>query len=852
MTCVLAVVGAMCLAREPARFVSGPTAADEKDGVRVEFAVDRATDVAVEVLDAKGETVRHLAAGVLGDNAPEPLAKKTLAQALVWDRRDDIGREVMAGKYSVRVGLGLRPGLRKVENFEPLNCGVVFGLAALPSGALGVFEVGAYPDYLPRVMAVGRDGAYVRQLFPPPADLKPEASAGMKWFRRGDGRMVPLLGEAMPRAAGAPSFCPMAACGDALYVCLFAGGGIRRIDAKTCALGAPIGDAVLGQGKGKIAARAVAATADGKWLLLTGVETAGKESRPLHAVYRMPADGSEAPKALVGDPDKADKTDGRLNTPVGLAADEDGNVYVCDNANDRVAVFSAEGKFLRNMEVKCPVFVQARMGGGAVVVAGSAPVGGARQIGAAGLRVVLLSAEGKEVAAQAVKVPSGVGKPWVTGLALDKDAAGDGAVAWVSVGGEAWPASAGALLRYELRGNALTALQPVSTNYPRPQTKGPYDARYMYNWGVMDPSYPKYREALDWKYLAEEGAPFYSVGPDKNGLWADGRTYLWNDTIWYHKKKADVGFQRFESNRAPLAFAAFKSNVLKLDYEPSAPWFAQRGTMVDRRGHIWVRYTFSYPEAKAKGESSRNEWCTGVLHYDADGRKVGEVHLTHGTYGMGVDPRGNVYVGDKPRPVGVMVPEDVEKAFGGNVPRSIADWYGSVMKFGPAGGKLRFKKGAPAAAARAERTRGDLFSPPPAVVDADFGPDAAPYTAEPEGAQWMWVGTSPLVTTRGCICYGTSLAVDPHGRVFAPDKIACRVVVLDSGGNIICYMGSYGNLDSRGKGSAVPEPEIAFALVRMVTAATSREVRVADNGNGWVSVISLGYAREASAMVTVR
>jgi hypothetical protein len=93
--------------------------------------------------------------------------------------------------------------------------------------------------------------------------------------------------------------------------------------------------------------------------------------------------------------------------------------------------------------------------------------------------------------------------------------------------------------------------------------------------------------------------------------------------------------------------------------------------------------------------------------------------------------------------------------------------------------------------------------------------------------------------------------VDPHGRVYAPDKMACRVAVLDTNGNLIRYLGSYGNMDSRGKASPAPDPEIAFALVRMVTAATSRQVRVADNGNGWVSVISLDYEKESRVPVAV-
>ncbi|MHC4917857.1 MAG: hypothetical protein ACYTGB_20470, partial [Planctomycetota bacterium] len=166
------------------------------------------------------------------------------------------------------------------------------------------------------------------------------------------------------------------------------------------------------------------------------------------------------------------------------------------------------------------------------------------------------------------------------------------------------------------------------------------------------------------------------------------------------------------------------------------------------------------------------------------------------------------------------------------------------------GGRFLFAKGKPP---KSEARRpGDLFKPPRENLDADVGPWLkGGQQARVEGAEWIWVGVSPMITTRKCICYGTDLAVDPHGRVFAPDKMACRVAVLDAGGNLIRYIGSYGNMDSRGKGSPVPDPDVAFCLVRMVTAATSRQVRVADNGNSWVSVIGLDYARAADAEVTV-
>src|SRR5262245_21907491 len=90
-------------------FTKKPTAARSGGGVTIEFTADRPTDVAVTVEDARGRIVRHLGAGVLGKNPPEPLRPGSLRQSLVWDGKDDLGKVAAGGPFRVRVGLGLRP-----------------------------------------------------------------------------------------------------------------------------------------------------------------------------------------------------------------------------------------------------------------------------------------------------------------------------------------------------------------------------------------------------------------------------------------------------------------------------------------------------------------------------------------------------------------------------------------------------------------------------------------------------------------------------------------------------------------------------------------------------------------------
>ena len=61
------------------------------------------SDCAIYVLDAGDRVVRHLAAGVLGPNAPAPLKKGSPAQSLLWDGRDDLGRRVGGGAAPFKV-----------------------------------------------------------------------------------------------------------------------------------------------------------------------------------------------------------------------------------------------------------------------------------------------------------------------------------------------------------------------------------------------------------------------------------------------------------------------------------------------------------------------------------------------------------------------------------------------------------------------------------------------------------------------------------------------------------------------------------------------------------------------------
>jgi len=121
---LLVILGALTGQPAPVgevKFTRAPRPRRVGDNVTIDFAVDRESDVTICVLNAKGEVVRHLVAGLLGPNAPAPLKKSSLAQTLTWDFKDDLGTKVPTGQYEGRVRLGLQTRLNRYLGWDGLT-----------------------------------------------------------------------------------------------------------------------------------------------------------------------------------------------------------------------------------------------------------------------------------------------------------------------------------------------------------------------------------------------------------------------------------------------------------------------------------------------------------------------------------------------------------------------------------------------------------------------------------------------------------------------------------------------------------------------------------------------------------
>lgn len=767
-------------AAEPT-FAVKPGVTRTGDGATITFTASAATDVEVAVLDKDGKVVRHLAAGRLGDNAPAPLVKGSLKQTITWDGKDDLGRRAEGGSFRVRVGLGLRPELGGFLGDNPASLGSVRGLAAGPGGELFVFHV--YGPLHPSdgslaCTVLDRDGQYLRTILPYPANLAGDRLKGLKRLKLEDGSQVPFLYQAetrslLPGAGDLPPQQPVVSRdGRLAFVGVqegphrYAQPGLNQVVVIDTDGGIPDGGALRTVlAKSSRTAADLALSPDEKTIYATGLRDGDGSA---NAVYRFSWSDAGPQVFVAGDtgPDES-----RLNKPSGIAVDGEGQVYVADSGNNRVAVFRPDGRFRGALKVDRPERVAVHPRTGAVyVISGE-------------LKNQLLkfsSWEKPEPVAQ-LKLPSFKHEAYTALLALD--ALAQTPVLWVA-SPKGYYAKMD-LLRIEDRGDGFAAPVDVGKrNKEARPTAGPVlgmdldrqRGRLFVNDQLYDIKAGKWQRGI----RESTGASNNSRGVGSVGL--DGNFY----SQIYPKVIRRIGP---DLKKLPFPAAAATKGDLISPLEGSMR-VRGRGITADPRGNVFVLL-----------EDGRGQAYDHVYVFDADGKLKHEKLIDSSIRSVNsirVDYAGNLYLALGLRPGKDLLPPGLE----GQVPAGPKDpdavngvncyplIYGSIAKFSPKGGSIR----------------------------PDVGGVACNYAwgtpIEVKGAEWIFSGASPVVSWRVagtpdiCNCESPRFDVDGYGRTFFSDAARFRVGVLDTGGNLIAWFGSYGNADSAGPGSKVPEPAI--------------------------------------------
>lgn len=861
-------LSALCVERakqKAVQFSKEPALNRAGNAWEIRFGVSRACDVIVAVLDAKGKVVRHVAAGMLGPNAPAPLKKGSLDQSLAWDGKDDLGNAAKGGPFTVRVAAGIKPRLEKMAGWNPKTLSRIFSMVVGPGGELFVLLSDSYHGRS-EIRVFDRKGVYVRTIMPYPANTPKERTESIGHIITDAGERLPIVFQGHnhtlhPMTAGMKkqkmAWHPKGHLVMASAVGTMAEHGPpRHLLAMHPMGGAPEGLPFVGpeimRPRGFMGGNAegpsyyfdhLAVSPDGEWVYfaLYKQQKEGEDPRrrvkPWHAVYRVKWTDKTLGKPFLGVAREAGSDDGHFKDPQGLAFDAKGNLYVCDHGNGRVMVFDGQGKLKGQFAVPNPQEIAVHPKTNVIYIL-------SKKLGKRVKQSMLLKLEAWKGKAPAKLAELSL--PDTDLIALDAEAEPT----------KLWTANARIKLIIPVtdEGGKLKAHEKINDNdigleFPLFVAADPARNRLI----VREKPVRLFILDLETNVLKQSKIRGYDAAVDR-----DGNIYVMDG---YGKNS----LSRYTPSGKPLPFSGTKSHRIKAVYRGYGPNIGLRGHCVGLDGSVYVICSTNYGPAKTIGSR--------VHQFGPDGKMKKEAlvnGLGYGDCGVGVDAKGNVYVGVNVKPKGKPFPEP----FVGKVPakrwiwwRRNADrekpWYyiyyntylfhiGTVFKFPPSGGTLY---GQDIAQRDEKRTQ--------PVISAKNAPEGCPeftsaYLGRPvrvAGSEWHYQGVSNVPSSSdgpapdpGCVCYNSHLSADPYGRVYAVNTFAFTVNMLDTGGNLITRIGSYGNADSAGPKSAVPTPEIALACPNDVSYAAEK-LYICDSVNRRVVVVRFDYDVEKKLAV---
>ncbi|MBA4387364.1 MAG: hypothetical protein C0404_05245 [Verrucomicrobia bacterium] len=890
-----------------------------KDRYEITFASKANCDATVAIVDTENRIVRHLAAGVLGANAPAPLQKNSQKQAVAWDGKDDLGEYARdPGKLRVRVTLGLKPVFdKRIAGESPYNiAGAIFGISCDSEGVY-IMSKGRRGRLL--VRKFGHDIKYASSLVPPPANIPEEKLKGMGYVEYEPGKKA-IHNRGLYSTCGdhghyasmdgkRPRYCQPAMSGGRLFYLNSAipGGSILyyisndgSTDTRGCA-GRPFATKVASHARPHLAA-----SPDGKWVYMS--DDGDNDSRIAGScIWRCSTADSEPAKAFAGEFRKPGSDNTHLNGNTGIDCDGQGRVYVCDTSNRRVQVFDPEGKHLATLSANKPQLILVHRKTGEIYLYHGAMVEGKTTP-----RFTKYSPfpEFKEIhhtdgidatcvaldswAAKPTIWTGGGNKPGMDPRGLDTEISvrvwednGKGLVKVFDFEEEAVKEAAGNYVgrwsgligdrvvcdpyreRLYLKNSAVFDLKtgkllhtfriPVSTDDIAFDKRGYLHAHFNPCFGIQGAA--RYDPDRGWN-PGDRGVLYpevpYDYGEERPGI--RGVLPL-KDQGGPHGFQMGIG----ANMRGDIVVESCIYYVPKLDdyaKEQAVAGVKQGRGIFDlgMESHTEEKYAnmlrglqdgekrgesiYSVPREPGVPLSGATAWT-----YDASGKLKKDCAVVGGSgiNGVTIDEDGEVYfVTNRPRM------EDPEHPF----------MYGRGGTFGEPGQPENGFTGT------LIKTRNGackiIAADAPIPLDADRFPKRMPdlmtisfvnVTGKgqwcwAEGTEWMYAGASPIVQGSACKCPQMRHHTDWFKRTYVPEAYRHSIGVVDSAGNLIMHIGSYGNFDS-GSGPAsrirVGGDEIGMCFNETVS-GTDNYLAFDDHGER-VVVLRLDYHAEQTAPV---
>ncbi len=917
-------------------FTEKPRVTRNGDQVTIAFASKDYCDVTVAIENSDGRIVRHLASGVLGPKAPEPFQANSLKQAVVWDGKDDQGNCLDdKDALSVRVSLGLKPMFERTLFWSPkkrIAPGKRPLFAAAPEGVY-VCEGGG----VDHVRLFDHEGNYVRTVYPFPPDWSvPEARSGPSALRAALAKVVglqwaefPQDGQWMPLWHGvvqATLFTSgdntghegRAKYGSAASALALHGGRlalVKRSLNRMATDGTTGGMALDGpktwlpcrdrEGKPDEAwPRSAAFSPDGKWLYLAGYRGRGHFSW-LPAVMRLDYPGKEEPQVFAGSTKEGDDgtDDAHFRCPMSVACDGQGRVYVADYHNDRIQVFTPDGRLLKSAtQVTKPVNVFVHPKTGEIYVV-------------SWMLVDRFFTSDKELVHPTLTRYGPLDAPRRIASYPLPMANYNPSVSWNRTGGLQHDAFVDfhteppTVWLVPGTGDTEEKLLQLRADYsPGQYKRSPWSEMH---YRLLVEKDGKLVQKAD--FARDVARAVVRVGPPCAPALDRQRLYAHPKTGHLYVAEGDSGVGKAfrelvqidpQTGKVQLVALPFTTEDMAFDLDGLA--YLRTDTQVARFAMDgWREVPWDYGEDREKpGFDGDGPRLRAVVPLPGSGRP-GCFHLG----GFGVSPKGHIVVSCyNVQSLEVRIPGAFDAKFAAGRPYTpplypgrvrwaeVHVWdkhgrmlYQDAIRGLPMTDGLAMDKddslyalvaanrvldGKEYPLERAETLmkfrpgKGQVMSTKrdvPIPLDAEAGPRRPPDTARGfagpswvEGAEWMYggVGFGGFNSSKGgggCACWNARFALDLFARSFAPELNRFCVAVLDSNGNLILRVGKYGNVDD-GKplvlagGPAHPRPvggdEVALCHPSYVATHTDRRLFIADYGNYRILSVKLDYHAE--------
>lgn len=833
-----------CFAQDLA-FTVEPSLSTSGGRYFVDFSLNKAADVAVSIVRVTDSSVvRHLAAGVLGNNPPAPLIPDSLHQRIEWDLKDDLGNLVAdTAGLTVRVQSGMSVSMERAAGDNPyLFC--TMSIPGIQGVAVDEFDGSVYLFGVcntlrsTTIRKYDGEGTYLKTVYPFPAGMTALDVNGFGVNAWTDGRVSPkCAGLAFPTLSGnivasnTSTLLPIVHNGELVVTDLTSLSITKfRTDSRfpESGIAAPL---IVGTPLPTRSQRTsggptfLTLSPDGKYFLLSGYYATnayeiGRDDRDQSTgasstgfwqdgrVFKIDAlTGAIAPlisldsvPLLWADPVRISSIgQGFAYSAIhGTAFDDSGHIFICDRQHREVGVYDTLGRKIGAVPVNYPDLVSVNSRTGAVYV-------------------VTLLFTGYHVGVVNIKKFSSWRNPVETAALNSFVTQVDSKVHMVlSLSGEKsliWFASYSSKLGVESQNSvwciedAGDSLKIIRDFYQ--QTAGEnagYDrikADARTNTVYVNDGWKGLYKIEDWEN--PEVKPCSTSDRQRIYAWEMNMSADYREIyVRTHNSTNGGPIHRYSSDHyhAPAPFAGSGSNqFIPWIYSRFGAGYGERGLAVAPDGHVAVMYLKDWT----------TYWVTrfgpGAVESPADSPGTVMVDPVPANGGVEYDLKENLYVGLSVRAAGHVIPAGFESDIG------YTSGVGAVVKWSAGDtGHVSLE--------------GNVAERQPTGHARIYRPGFAPFSGN---APWY-----------GCACRSPRFDVDDYGRLFIPNAITSRVSIVDNEDNLIAEFGEYGNIDSRGPGSLVPTAGVPLAFP-VGAAATDDYVYVSDMVNSRVVRARMDY-----------